>query len=86
MKCTIGMKNEILFQFYSDKINKLSTKKTIYEEKISELKRSIKTATKNIDTLEKAQAFIQKVAQDTQSQLQKLANSMLVEKSLPNLK
>jgi DNA repair exonuclease SbcCD ATPase subunit len=56
-------------QFYSDKINKLSTKKAIYEEKISELKRSIKIATKNIDTLEKAQAFIQKVAQDTQSQL-----------------
>jgi len=56
-------------QFYSDKINKLSTKKTIYEEKISELKRLIKITTKNIDTLEKAQAFIQRVAQDTQSQL-----------------
>lgn len=56
-------------QFYSDKINKLSTRKTIYEEKISSLKKSIKSFDKKIDTLEKAQVFIQKVAQDTQSQL-----------------
>lgn len=55
--------------FYSDKINKLSTKKIIYEEKISSLKKSVKAYDKKIDTLEKAQAFIQKVAQDTQSQL-----------------
>jgi len=56
-------------QFYSDKINNLSTRKTIYEEKISSIKKSVKTIDKKIDILEKAQAFIQKVAQETQSQL-----------------
>lgn len=54
---------------YSEKINKMKGKKELLESKLGEYKNNLSSTNNNVIVLEKAQAFIQQVAKDTQEQI-----------------
>jgi len=54
---------------YSEKINKMKGKKELLESKLEDYKNNLSNTNDNIIVLEKAQAFIQQVAKDTQEQI-----------------
>lgn len=59
----------LTLDYYKDKLEVLSATKGIYEKDLSSSKSQVKSLAKKMLVAEKAQVFLQQVAQNTQSQL-----------------